>query len=142
VVHRSAERSQVIATLTEAGGPLLMGEIMAQTGLKRNAADLLLGRMAKEREIVRVGRGRRRRRRLPAIMPPGVVRLLREPGLRQSLASSLAALLAAFRGRGCGPRSIGPCKRSRSSIDQGGDGARCSRTSAVMTLLLTKVTSI
>jgi hypothetical protein len=62
VVHRSAERSQVIATLTEAGGPLLMGEIMAQTGLKRNAADLLLVRMAKEREIVRVGRGRRRRR--------------------------------------------------------------------------------
>ena len=39
-----------------------MGEIMAQTGLKRNAADLLLVRMAKEREIVRVGRGRRRRR--------------------------------------------------------------------------------
>jgi hypothetical protein len=31
---------------------------MAQTVLKRNAADLLLGRMAKEREIVRVGRGR------------------------------------------------------------------------------------
>ena len=58
VVHRSAERSQVIAALTEAGGPLLVGEIMAQTGLKRNAADLLLGRMAKEGEIVRVKRGR------------------------------------------------------------------------------------
>ena len=58
VVHRSAERSQVIAALTEAGGPLLVGEIMAQTGLKRNAADLLLGRMAKEEEIVRVRRGR------------------------------------------------------------------------------------
>ena len=58
VVHRSAERSQVIAALTAAGGPLLVGAIMAETGLKRNAADLLLGRMAKEGEIVRVGRGR------------------------------------------------------------------------------------
>jgi hypothetical protein len=58
VVHRSAERSQVIAALTEAGGPLLVGEIMAQTGLKRNAADLLLGRMVKDGDILRVGRGR------------------------------------------------------------------------------------
>jgi AAA domain/RepB DNA-primase from phage plasmid len=58
VVHRSAERSQVIAALTEAGGPLLVGEIMTETGHKRNAADLLLGRMAKEGEIVRVERGR------------------------------------------------------------------------------------
>jgi predicted transcriptional regulator of viral defense system len=31
---------------------------MAETGLKRNAADLLLGRMAKEGKIVRVRRGR------------------------------------------------------------------------------------
>jgi hypothetical protein len=30
---------------------------MAETGLKRNAADLLLGRMAKDADIVRVGRG-------------------------------------------------------------------------------------
>jgi hypothetical protein len=58
VVHRSAERSQVIAALTEAGGPLLVGAIMAETGLKRNAVDLLLGRMVKDGEIVRVGRGR------------------------------------------------------------------------------------
>jgi hypothetical protein len=32
VVHRSAERSQVIATLTEAGGSLLMGEIHGSDG--------------------------------------------------------------------------------------------------------------
>jgi hypothetical protein len=35
-----------------------MGEMMPQTGRKRNAADLFLGRMAREGEIVRVGRGR------------------------------------------------------------------------------------
>jgi hypothetical protein len=57
-VHRSAERGQVIAALTEAGGPLSVGEIMTETGLKRNAADLLLGRMARDGDIVRVGRGR------------------------------------------------------------------------------------
>jgi hypothetical protein len=57
-VQRSAERARVITVLTEAGRPLSVGEIVAETGFKRNAADVLLGRMAKEREIVRVGRGR------------------------------------------------------------------------------------
>jgi hypothetical protein len=57
-VQRSAERGRVITALTEAGRPLSVGEIMVETELKRNAADLLLGRMAKEGEIVRVKRGR------------------------------------------------------------------------------------
>jgi hypothetical protein len=57
-VHRSAERKLVIAALAEAGGPLSVGEIMAEVALERNAADLLLGRMARNAEIERVGRGK------------------------------------------------------------------------------------
>ena len=57
-VHRSAERKRVISALAEAGGPLSVGEIMAEINLERNAADVLLGRMARDGEIERVGRGR------------------------------------------------------------------------------------
>ena len=57
-VHRSAERRRVISALAEAGGPLSVGEIMAEVKLKRNAADVLLGRMAKDGELERIGRGR------------------------------------------------------------------------------------
>jgi len=56
-VRRSAERQRVIAALTETRGPLSVREIMSEAKLTRNAADVLLGRMAKDGEIKRVGRG-------------------------------------------------------------------------------------
>jgi RecA-family ATPase len=57
-VRRSAERKRVISALTEAGTSLSVREIMADAKLKRNAADVLLGRMAKDGEIERVDRGK------------------------------------------------------------------------------------
>jgi hypothetical protein len=49
----------VLAALQEAGEPLSVNEIMAAAQLRsRNAADLLLGKMARDGEIKRVGRGR------------------------------------------------------------------------------------
>jgi hypothetical protein len=57
-VHRSAERRRVVSALIEAGGPLSVGEIMAELNLNRNAADVLLGRMARDDEIKRTGRGK------------------------------------------------------------------------------------
>jgi hypothetical protein len=58
-VHRSNERACVVAVLREAGEPLSVNEIMAAAQLRsRNAADLLLGKMARDGEIKRIGRGR------------------------------------------------------------------------------------
>jgi hypothetical protein len=57
-VRRSTERQRVIAALAEAGRPLSVSEIMMETNLKRNAADLLLGRMVKDGELKRVGCGK------------------------------------------------------------------------------------
>jgi hypothetical protein len=58
-VHRSNERARVVAGLQEAGEPLSVNEIMAAAQLRsRNAADLLLGKMARDGEIKRIGRGR------------------------------------------------------------------------------------
>jgi hypothetical protein len=58
-VHRSTERARVIAALTAAGQPLSVREIMVEAEmLNRNAVDILLSKMAKDGEIVRVGRGR------------------------------------------------------------------------------------
>jgi hypothetical protein len=58
-VHRSNERARVVAALQEAGEPLSVNEIMAAAQLRsRNAADLLLGKIARDGEIRRVGRGR------------------------------------------------------------------------------------
>jgi Transcriptional regulator, AbiEi antitoxin len=57
-VRRSVERSRVIAVMTEAGGLASVQQIMAEIKLRRNALDLLLGRMAKDGEIVRIGRGK------------------------------------------------------------------------------------
>jgi hypothetical protein len=58
-VQRSAERTRVIEALRAAGQPLSVKEIMIDTELgNRNALDILLGRMAKDGEIERVGRGR------------------------------------------------------------------------------------
>jgi hypothetical protein len=58
-VHRSSERARVIAALTAAGQPLSVREIMIDAEMEnRNAVDILLGKMAKDGEIRRVGRGR------------------------------------------------------------------------------------
>jgi AAA domain len=56
-VHCSTERRRIVSVLAEAGGPLSVSEIMAEANLKRNAADVLLGRMARDGDIERVERG-------------------------------------------------------------------------------------
>lgn len=57
-VRRSDERSRVIAALKKADGPLSVKDLMAAADLgTRNAADVLLFKMAGEGEIVRVARG-------------------------------------------------------------------------------------
>jgi hypothetical protein len=58
-VLRSNERARVIAALTAAGQPLSIREIMADAEMQnRNATDILLGKMVRDGEIARVGRGR------------------------------------------------------------------------------------
>ena len=58
-VLRSNERARVISALKAAGQPLSVREIMADAEMQnRNAVDILLGKMARDGEIVRVGRGR------------------------------------------------------------------------------------
>jgi hypothetical protein len=58
-IHRSNERGRVLTALVEAGESLSVNEIMAAAQLRtRNAADLLLGKMARDGELTRVSRGR------------------------------------------------------------------------------------
>ncbi|MGO9849678.1 MAG: AAA family ATPase [Methylocella sp.] len=58
-VLRSNERARVISAITAAGQPLSVREIMADAEMpNRNAVDILLGKMVRDGEIVRVGRGR------------------------------------------------------------------------------------
>ena len=58
-VLRSNERAKVIDAITAAGKPLSVQEIMADAEIpNRNAADLLLGKMLRNDEIVRLSRGR------------------------------------------------------------------------------------
>ena len=55
-VHRSDQRKAVLSALSE--GPLFTHEIMAETGIRnRNAADLLLARMARDGDVIRLKRG-------------------------------------------------------------------------------------
>jgi hypothetical protein len=58
VVRRSVERNRVIAAIAERGGSASVSEIMPEVELNRNALDLLLGRMVRHGEIVRIGRGK------------------------------------------------------------------------------------
>jgi hypothetical protein len=58
-VQRSTERGRVIAALKAAGQSLSVQQIMMEAEMSnRNAVDILLGKMAKDGEIVRVARGR------------------------------------------------------------------------------------
>jgi hypothetical protein len=64
-VQRSAERGRVLAALQDAGGPMTPIGIKAAADLRsRNATDVLLSKMVKATEIVRVGKGQYR-------LPPG-----------------------------------------------------------------------
>jgi hypothetical protein len=56
-IHVSSQRARIIAALKEAGSPMTIPTLMEETGMKRNAVDVLLGRMAKEGEIQRVWKG-------------------------------------------------------------------------------------
>ena len=57
-VQRSNERGRVIAALKAAGQPLSTKEIMGETGMSRNAADVLLSKMVRDGEIERVERAK------------------------------------------------------------------------------------
>lgn len=58
-VLRSIDRARVISAITAAGQALSVREIMADAEMpNRNAIDILLGKMVRDGEIVRVGRGR------------------------------------------------------------------------------------
>jgi AAA domain len=56
-VHVSSQRAKIIAALKEAGLAMTIPALMEETGMKRNPLEVLLGRMAKESEIQRVGKG-------------------------------------------------------------------------------------
>src|SRR6516165_186965 len=56
-VHVSSQRAKVIAALKEAGLAMTISALIEETGMKRNPLEVLLGRMAKEGEIQRIGRG-------------------------------------------------------------------------------------
>jgi len=56
-VHVSEQRAKIIAVLVEAGEPMGIAALVEATGMKRNALELLLGRMAKGGKIKRVGEG-------------------------------------------------------------------------------------
>jgi len=56
-VHVSSQRAKIIAALKEAGLAMTSPALMEETGMKRNPLEVLLGRMAKEDEIQRLGKG-------------------------------------------------------------------------------------
>jgi hypothetical protein len=56
-VHVSSQRAKIIAALKEAGLAMTIPALVEATGMKRNPLEVLLGRMAKESEIQRVGKG-------------------------------------------------------------------------------------
>ena len=56
-VHVSEQRAKIIAALKEAGEPMQIAALIEATGMKRNPVEVLLGRMAKDGEIQRVGKG-------------------------------------------------------------------------------------
>jgi AAA domain len=56
-VHVSEQRAKILVVLKEANSPLSIPALIEATGMKRNSLELLLGRMAKERDILRVAKG-------------------------------------------------------------------------------------
>jgi hypothetical protein len=56
-VHVSEQRAKIIAALKEANLAMTIRGLMEATGMKRNPLEVLLGRMAKEGKIQRIGKG-------------------------------------------------------------------------------------
>ncbi len=56
-IHISEQRSKIAAALKEANAPMTVTALMEATGIKRNALDLLLSRMAKAGEVKRIKTG-------------------------------------------------------------------------------------
>jgi hypothetical protein len=56
-IHVSSQRAKIIAALKEANLVMKIPALMEATGMKRNPLEVLLGRMAKEGEIQRIGKG-------------------------------------------------------------------------------------
>jgi hypothetical protein len=56
-VHVSSQRAKIIAALKEADLAMRIPALMEETGMKRNPLEVLLGRMAKEGKIQRIGKG-------------------------------------------------------------------------------------
>jgi hypothetical protein len=56
-VHQSDQRKAIIAALVERGEPMRITELMGATGMKRNNLEALLGKLAKEQSIKRIGAG-------------------------------------------------------------------------------------
>jgi hypothetical protein len=56
-VHISEQRGKIIGALKEADAPMTVPALNEATGIKRNALELTLGRMAKDGEIKRLSRG-------------------------------------------------------------------------------------
>jgi len=56
-IRRSDERAKILEFLSEANQPERTADIIAATGMKRNAVDILLHKMAKAGEVIRAERG-------------------------------------------------------------------------------------
>jgi hypothetical protein len=56
-VHVSEQRAKIICAVKEVGEPMQIAALIEATGMKRNPLEVLLGRMAKDDEIQRVGIG-------------------------------------------------------------------------------------
>jgi hypothetical protein len=57
-VHVSEQRGKIIVALKEAAAPMSVGELVEATGMKRNALEVLLGRMVRDGTIIRVAKGK------------------------------------------------------------------------------------
>jgi len=93
-VHVSEQRAKIIAALKEAGEPMQIAALIEATGMKRNPVEVLLGRMAKDGEIQRVGKGLYAHKDyvsppddLPPANPPSKNKQSKRGAPRQSVAS-------------------------------------------------------
>jgi AAA domain len=94
-VHVSSQRARIIAALKEAGAPMTIPALIEATEMKRNALDVLLGRMAKEDEIQRVGKGLYAHKDYappPDDVPPGNPRSKNKPNKRGTPRLSLVSV--------------------------------------------------
>jgi AAA domain len=69
-IHRSNERGRILAALDDATELLTPGEIAIAAEMPRNNVDRLLGKMVRDGEVVKVGRGQYRHPRRAELDPP------------------------------------------------------------------------